>query len=69
MQFIQNTNQTIKQDILKQFNALEGLNLSLSDRVKIITCDVSYRYKVAYSSIKGMVQNTFIEFQSQAQGA
>lgn len=65
MQFIQNTNKTIKEDILGQFNALEDLNLSLSDRVKIISCDVSYRYKIAYSSIKRMVNDAFVDFKPQ----
>lgn len=62
LQYIDNTNQTIKADILKQFQALHGLNLSLEDRVKIISSDVSYRYKLAYSVIKQMTQRAFIDF-------
>lgn len=62
MQYLHDTNRVIKEDILRQFQALEGLRLSLSDRVKLITSDVSYRFKMPYSVIKQKVQKHFVDF-------
>jgi hypothetical protein len=62
MQHIPNTNRIIKEDIRRQFEAVEGLNLSLEDRIKIISSDISYRYKIVYSTVKSIVLNTFLDY-------
>lgn len=68
MTFSRNTNQALKSDILKQYDALEGLNLSLSDRIKIISSDISYRHKLLYSAVKVIVTNTYIDFNTATKG-
>jgi hypothetical protein len=69
MQHIQNTNRILKEDIKKQFEAVEELNISLEDRIKIISSDISYRYKIVYSTVKSIVTATFIEYNSTVKGA
>lgn len=62
MDYIRNTNKALKEDILKQYYALEALNLSLGDRITIISSDVSYRYKLLYSVVKKVVTNTYLDY-------
>lgn len=69
MTFSKNTNKALKEDIIKQYDALEGLNLSLSDRITIISSDVSYRYKLLYSVVKKVVTNTYLDYSPNAMKA
>ena len=66
MQYTQNTNRILKEDIKKQFEAVEGLNISLEDRIKIISSDISYRHNIVYSIVKKLVLSTFLDYNNTA---